>query len=203
MKILCIDINLSHHVAHMVGSNITLHISLSTLQYQRTIFITDYSTCHDGYIIYKECRKVTFPYLHLPWNLSKYYIPIPLPSKTKLFDSCMKFETTFEKHAIWMYWSLGIKWNYEKSNALYCCNLNSCANVVIYTFEEIDVPSFSAQYEALENEGPSFSKNNLFWMFIPGRILSIPNLKLWLKLFVHKFFKLECSSLAMFFWFSS
>ena len=99
-------------------------------------------------------------------NLSKYYIPIPLPSKTKLFDSCMKFETTFKKHVIWMYWSLGIKWNYEKFNALYCCNLNSCANWVLYTFEEIDVPSFSAQYKALGNEGPSFPKNDHFWVLI-------------------------------------
>ena len=99
-------------------------------------------------------------------NLSKYYIPIPLLSKTKLFDSCMKFKTCFKKHVIWMYWSLGVKWNYEKFNALYCCNLNSCTNGVLYTFAEIDFPSFSAQYKALGNEGPSFPKNGHFWVLI-------------------------------------
>ena len=31
-----------------------------------------------------------------------------------------KFKTTLKKHVIWMYWFLGIKWNYEEFNALYC-----------------------------------------------------------------------------------
>ena len=96
----------------------------------------------------------------------KYYMPISFPSKTKLFDSCMNFETTLKKHVIWMCWFLGIKWNHEKFNALYCCNLKSCKNGVLNTFEEIVIPSFFAQYKALENEGPSFSKNGHFWVLI-------------------------------------
>ena len=29
----------------------------------------------------------------------------------------LKFKTTLKKHVIWMYWFLGIKWNYEEFNA--------------------------------------------------------------------------------------
>ena len=66
---------------------------------------------------------------HVPSFFSICYVSFP--SKTKLFDSCMKFEITLKKHVIWMCWFLGIKWNSEKFSAPYFYDLKSCKNWVL------------------------------------------------------------------------
>ena len=106
----------------------------------------------------------------------EYYDCINLPLDTIWIQTAMKMKK-FHVPIIWMYWFLGIKWNYEEFNALYCCDLKSCKIRFLNIVEEIVIPSFFLNTKHLywKMRSSHFPKNIMFEYSCLGVFCKFPS----------------------------